>query len=330
MKNLSLFLQHSRTGRLLAGNLVLALAVVYFLALWPVVPGLASGNNLKNLFSNMLPLLIVAVGQTFVLITAGIDLSVTSLIALSSVTGALIMNEGSGWMQGSLWSVPVALLAMLFVGTLLGLMNGLAVARLGMPPFMVTLTVMMFAGGFAIWLTQSRNLYQLPRLFIDLAQKSWLGVPNALVLTVLLAALAHIVLSRSLLGRWIYAVGINPVAAEISGVPVGRTIVWAYALSGFCAAVASILYTGRLETGSPVLGRGIFLDVIGAVVIGGNSLSGGRGKILWTVFGVLFISLVDNSLNLLGLSNFNILMVKGGIILLAALLDALRSRWIKA
>ncbi len=311
---------------MLSESLVLFLSLAYFLLLAPFTPGLASYGNLKNVFSNMLPLLVVGIGQTYVLIGGGIDLSVTSIIALSSVVGGILMNSQNGVLAGTSWAVPVGVLVMLLVGIILGLLNGMAITRLTMPPFIVTLTAMMFFGGFAIWLTQSQNIRNLPAGFTALGKGYWLGIPLSLLVTVLLAALAHLLLSRSLLGRWLYATGLNARAAEVSGVPIKTVILWSYMVSGFCASAASILYTGRLETASPVLGQRIFLDVIGAAVIGGTSLFGGKGRISWTVFGVLFISLLDNSLNLLGLSNFMILMVKGTVILIAAVLDALRVR----
>ena len=302
--------------------LVLYLAVLYFFALLPFTPGLASWENLGNLLSNLLPMLVVAIGQTFVLITGGIDLSVTAIIALASVVGASVMSDAQGLLAGHRGAVPLGMLAMLGVGWILGCMNGASVTRLKMPPFMVTLTTMMFFSGFAIWLTKSQNITGLPATFTVIGKSTGLalGVATALGIG------AHLCLSRSLLGRWLYAVGHNPKAAEISGVPVGRVILLAYLISGTSAAVASILYTGRLETGSPVLGQRILLDVIGATVIGGTSLYGGKGKVIWTVFGVFFIVLIDNSLNLLNLSYFSIMIVKGHVILLAALIDSLRRK----
>jgi ribose/xylose/arabinose/galactoside ABC-type transport system permease subunit len=183
----------------------------------------------------------------------------------------------------------------------------------------------MFTGGFAIWLTKSKNVAGLPSGFIEIAQGRLWIIPNALLIVILVLVVAHFLLSKTIWGRWFFAVGQNPVAARISGVPVKSVTQAAYVISGLSAALASILYTGRLETASPVMGRNLFLDVIAAVVIGGNSLFGGKGKVIWTVYGVLFIALVDNSLNLLGLSNFQLLMVKGAIILAAALLDRAKS-----
>lgn len=302
--------------------LVLLLSAVYFAAVWPFTPEFASPGNLANIVSSLLPLMILGAGQTFVLITAGIDLSVTSIIAVASIAGASVMNADTGLLRGSGLAAPAGVLVMLLTGVLLGSANGLAITRFRMPPFIVTLTSMMFFSGLAIWLTQSRNIGNLPAAF------NRIGASTGIALAVALAVggLAHIVLGRTLFGRWLYAVGHNPKAALISGVPVDRVIFSAYVVSGLCAAVASVLYTGRLETGSPVLGQRILLDVIGASVIGGTSLYGGKGKILWTVFGALFLTLLDNSLNLLNLSYFTIMMAKGAVILLAAIIDATRHR----
>ena len=305
---------------------VLLLCLLWFLAAMPLTPGLTSSNNLRNLFSNLLPLLIVATGQTIVLIAGGIDLSVTSVMALGSVTGALVMSGDQGLLSGSAWAVPAGVAAMLLTGALIGWMNGAAITKLGMPPFIVTLTTMMFFSGLAIWLTKSKTIYNLPPAFIAIGKGSLLFLPYALLVTALVVIAAHVLLSRSLAGRWLYACGHNVKTAEISGVPVGQTITRAYVSSGVCAAVAAVLYTGRLETGSPVLGQRLLLDVIGAAVIGGASLFGGRGKVVWTIYGVLFLTLIDNTLNLAGHSHFTIMMVKGGVILLAALLDVLRRR----
>ena len=313
------------TKRLLQSQyLVLLFCGVLFGGLAPFTPGLASIQNFTNLLGNLSPLLVVAVGQTLVLIAGGIDLSVTSTIALTSVVGAFVMNGDTGWLKGSPAAVPVALIAMLGLGGLVGAFNGLAVTRLRMPAFMVTLTTMMFLSGFAIWLTQSKSLPNLPSAFTVLGSSLWFAVPIA----VTLGGFAHVLLRRSLFGHWLRAVGFNARTAHVSGVPVDAVVIAAYIASGVLAAAASVLYTARLETGSPVLGQRILLDVIGATVIGGTSLFGGKGKVVWTLFGVLFLTLLDNALNLLGLSHFTIMMAKGGLILLAALLDTVRNRWL--
>lgn len=315
---------------LFSEHFVLYLSVLYFLAVWPFAPRLASLRNLLDIFSNMLPLVSVAIGQTFVLITAGIDLSVTSIIALSSVFGASVMTSDGGLLSGSVLAVPAGIAVMLATGVGIGLLNGIAIARLRMPPFMVTLTTMMFFSGFAVWLTRSQKISGLPRAFVGLGVGSVGFIPYPFLIAAVLATAAHVTLRRTVIGRWIYAIGHNARAARVSGVPVNRTVIFAYAASGFCAAVASVLYTARLETGDPVLGQRILLDIIAAVVIGGTSLFGGKGKVLWTVFGVLFITLIDNSLIMLEFSHFMIMIVKGAVILFAALMDAVRNRLVAA
>ena len=302
--------------------LVLILSVLYFAIFAPFTPGFASLDNLVNVVAALLPLFALAMGQTIVLITAGIDLSVTSTVALCSITGAAVMSNDHGWLAGSPLAVPVALVAMLTLGGLVGLGNGISITGFKMPPFIVTLTAMMFLSGLAIWLTKSKNVGSLPAGFSRFAGNVFL----ACVLVTGLGLSAHVMLGRSLWGRWLYAVGHNACTSRISGVPVTGVVISAYVLSGTLAAVASVLYTAQAETGSPVMAQRHLLDVVGATVIGGTSLFGGRGKIAWTLFGVIFLKLIDNILNLLDLSYFSIMMVKGGVILFAALLDAIRNR----
>ncbi|MCG3209009.1 MAG: Ribose import permease protein RbsC [Anaerolineae bacterium] len=330
---------------LLSEYFVLYLSIIYFVVLWPVVPRIASAQNLGNIFSNMWPLLAVAIGQTFVLIIAGIDLSQPSIMALVSVVGAVVittqvdpvlfeksplwgvlLTEQGGPLAGSVLSVPVAIIVMLLVGAMIGFFNGTSIARWKMPPFMVTLVSMMFFSAFAIYLTKSENIIHLPAAYKVIGQGQISFIPYSLFIVGGLAIVAHIALSRTVFGRWLYAIGTNTRTAVVSGVPVTRVIILAYMLSGAFAAVGSVLYSARLEAGRPTLGATLLLDVIGATVIGGTSLFGGKGKIVWTVFGVLFFVLLDNSLNLLNLSYFTVMIVKGSVILLAALFDVTRTR----
>ena len=193
---------------------------------------------------------------------------------------------------------------------------------------MVTLTMAMFAGGLSVWLAQTMartdTLYNLPDGFLAIGRHGWIDLPIALVA----ALVAHALLARTLVGRWLHAVGHNIRTAHVSGVPTARVIVLAYAVSGLCAAFAALLLTARLETASPAHGRQLLLDVIGAAVIGGTSLSGGVGSVKGTAWGVLFLAVLGNGLTLLNLSDFFITIVKGLVILSAALLDRWRRRWI--
>jgi ribose/xylose/arabinose/galactoside ABC-type transport system permease subunit len=311
---------------ILTDYLVLALCAVYFLALAPFTPGFATWGNFQTILAYLLPILVVSVGLTLVLIIGGIDLSVTSIIALASVIGGKIMSSQEGWLAGHVLAVPVGMLAMLLAGILVGSINGFAVAICRIPAFIATLTTMMFVSGLAIWITLSRKIGGLPPAFVQLGQQLWMAAVIAAIATLL----AHAILSRTLYGRWLYAIGHNARAALISGVPVGQVTFLTYVVSGLFAGLSSILFTAGLETGNPEMARDNLLDVVGAVVIGGTSLYGGKGRVIGTVFGVLFLALIDNSLNLIGLTFYTITMVKGGVILAAAVLDSLRNRMLTA
>ena len=349
----------------LSDYFVLYLSLAYVAVLLPFLPTLSNPANLSNVLSNMWPLLVVAVGQTFVLTIAGIDLSQGSVIGLTSVVGgALLATEASGTVLANapLWGIvlteaggPLAEIpygivlgigAMLLTAIIVGIINGVSIAYLNMPPFMVTLVGLIAIGAFAIWLTQSENIRPLPEDFIELGKGDlvsvYLGeqdepriprrevyalITTPAVIAIAVALAAHILLSRTVFGRYVSAIGANRRAAESSGVPVRRVIVWVFVISAVCAAIGSVLYSARLEAGRPTLGEGAFLlDVIGACVIGGTSLFGGKGKIIWTVWGVLFFVLLSNTLNLMNLNAFVIDMVKGSVILAAAMLDVLRTR----
>jgi ribose/xylose/arabinose/galactoside ABC-type transport system permease subunit len=328
-------------------------------------PDLATPRNISNQLSNVWPLLAVATGQTLVLIIMGIDLSQGAIMGFASVAGALVMATGAdpdllggspvwgslltangGFLTGQRASVFTGVLVMLGTGCLIGLFNGYFIARFKMPAFMVTLVTLMLFSSAGIWLTQSQNIVNLPPEFLRLGSGDLISfyfgekveatikrrdilsfVTIPMVITLALAVAADTLLRSTVLGRHIYAVGNNLKTAEISGVPVRGVTIFVFVFSGFCAAVASILYSGRLGGGRPTIGAGsALLDIIGATVIGGTSLSGGKGKIVWTAIGVVFFVLLGNTLNYMGLSAFYIDMVKGGIILLAAALDVARTR----
>ena len=305
----------------LSDYFVVVFVVLLFVVLAPFAPGLASVGTFQNILTYMVPLFLAATGLTIVLITGGIDLSIPAVIALTSVVGANILT---GHESGT--RVAFGIVGMLLIGAGVGALNGALVTVPRLPPFIVTLASMLFFNGFAVWLTQSKNISDLPAPFLAIGKQ----LPIALSIALVLGLLVHLVLSRTLFGRWLYALGQNSIAAHISGVPVLRMTFGAYVLSGICAALASVILTGRLETGSPVLGREMLLDVVGAAVIGGTSLFGGRGRIYWTLFGVLFLTLLDTALNLMNLSYFAITISKGSVILFAAVLDATRRRFVAA
>ncbi len=367
IRTFTLWTTVQRSGRhvLLSEYFILYLLITYFIILIPFLPTIATPSNITNLLSNIWPLLTVAIGQTFVLIIAGIDLSQGAVIGLTSVVGAVIMatqaspevlsnsplwgtllTEKGGILANSEWAVPVGILAMISAGALIGFLNGFLISRFNMPAFMVTLVALTFFSAFAIFLTHSENIRNLPESYIQLGkgdlasvyfgEKTESQIPRKeiyslitypMVIALSVAFVANFLLRRTVFGRHLYALGMNRKAAQVSGVPINRTLILAYVVSGVCATIGGILYSARLEAGRPTLGAGTFLlDVIGATVIGGTSFSGGKGKITWTFLGVVFFVLLSNSLNLMRLSSFHIDMVKGAVILTAALIDVVRTR----
>ena len=329
---------------LLSEYFILYLCITLFAILIPFIPVIATPYNLSNLFSNIWPLYAVAIGQTFVLIIAGIDLSQGAIISLTSVIGASLIAtnvDPAVFSQSPIWGkllfedgavlshtpvgVPVALITMLAIGLLIGLINGSIIAYARIPAFMVTLVTQIFFAALAIYFVKSENIINLPKGFTRIgADTGLLSIP--LVVTVLLAVVTQLVLSRTMFGRWLYSIGTNLRAAVVSGVPQRKVIILTYMFSGFCAATASIIYSSRMEMGRPTLGAPFLLDIIGGAVIGGSSLAGGKGKVLWTFFGVLFLSLLVNELSLLNVPFFWIEIVKGSVILVAALIDVTRTR----
>ena len=318
---------------LLSEYLVLVLTVIYVLGMATLVPEILAPDTWRDIVAGTIPLLIVAIGQMFVLVVAGIDLSAPSVLAFSSVLGAAVITQAGGPLVGvsPIVLVPIGILAFAAVGSAVGALNGACVTRFSMPPFIVTLTTMMFFSGAAIWVVtlltdDGSSIGSLPRPFVFLGQGRLFELPFSLLIVLAVGLIAHVTLANTLFGRWLFAIGINPSAAAVSGVPVRRAMFWTYVISGLCTGIGAVIYTARLETGTPVLGQRILLDVVGAAVIGGVSLFGGKAKVLWVVFGALFLTVVDKGLQILGISLAGVFAIKGGVILLAAIADAQRRR----
>ena len=299
------------------------------MALAGVAHALFSVNTLHDMFLALLPLAILSTGQLLVLLIGQIDLSMTAVMGLSSVLSASLMT-GHVTGAGGGWATLEGSLAALAVGAALGCFNGVCNARLRMPSFIVTLSVMMAASGAAVWyastVSDTISIGSLPGSFRELGYGTRGGIPWALLICAGVLLAIHHVLTRTVTGRWIYAIGHNRLAARISGVPVERITIGAFTASGVCAALAGLIYTSRLETGLPTLGSNMLLDIVAAAVIGGVSLFGGRGSVLMALGGALFLSVLDKSLQLLGLSLFVVLAVKGVAILIAAGWDRMRHR----
>lgn len=300
-------------GVILIGGLLLSFASPVFF----------SRINIENLLFASTIIAVVAMGQAFVILVAGIDLAVGAVLALSSVL-CVVLATKSGLPVG------IAALLALLVGTLIGAVNGLAVTVLRLPALIATLAMMSVVRGVAYLISDGRNIAPVPGIYVDIQGTRVFGVPLVILLTITLGVVAHLILTRTRFGREIYATGGNPIAARLAGIRTNRVIVIAYMISGFAAALGGLMITARLEAGAATAGFGYELTVISAVVIGGVSLFGGEGKIPGVLLGVILLGLVQNAVNLLNVPPNYDYVVSGIVIAAAATLDVYRRRLVEA
>jgi ribose transport system permease protein len=294
--------------------------VVYTAAALIFVPKFANPENLVNILVQSSDLIILSCGMTFVFLNASIDFSVTAVLPLASVFGAKILTGG-----GSLaFNIAAAVAAMLATGVVIGVINGLAVTRLKMPSFIATMATQLIFAGIALTITQSSTIGNVPNEFNAIAQSKFLGVPIPSLITVVIVAAAVFILHFTVYGRKVFAVGTNQKASGVSGIPIKRTIMSLFVISGISASVACVIMTARLGAGIPSLGKDMLMDVVAAVVVGGTSVAGGEGGIMGTVVGAVLIVVLNNSLNLLGAEWYTINICKGVLILAACMMSSLR------
>jgi ribose transport system permease protein len=267
-------------------------------------------DNLSNVLRQNAFTAILGAGMTFVILTAGIDLSVGSVVGLSGVVAADVLVHGAG--------VPAAAAAGVAIGALVGALNGAAITALRVPAFVVTLATMLVVRGAAFKYTDARTIAGLPPSFAVLS-----GNLATAVMMLAVFAIAWVALMRTPFGRHVYATGGNPDAAWLSGVRVDRVRVIVYVVCGTTAGLAGVLVASRLNAGYPRAGEFYELDAIAAAVVGGTSLFGGRGSLWGTLAGAFFIGILNNGLNLFRVSPYDQLVVKGIVLLIAASLD----RW---
>ena len=296
---------------------LLAVIVMACILLSLASPVFFTRINLENLLFSSTIIAVVAIGQAFVVMVAGIDLSVGAVLALSSVLSVgLAVNQGL--------PVWLSVLIALGCGAAVGLINGLAVTRLKIPALIATLAMMSIARGIAFIYSGGRNIAPIPEVFSNIQAARVFGIPVVIVCTIVFAIIAQFVLSRTTFGRSIYAVGGNPVAARLSGIRSDRIIISAYLISGICAAIGGLMISARLEAGAATAGIGLELTVISAVVIGGVSLFGGEGNFGAVMLGVILLGIVQNAINLLNVPPNYDYVVSGLVIAAAASLDVFR------
>jgi ribose transport system permease protein len=299
-----------------SGGLVVLLVAVGALTL--ASDEFLTGNNLANLARQVAIFGIIAVGQLLVILTAGIDLSVGSVLGLSGAVTAQLLVAG--------WPVPLAILAGILLGTVFGIANGLLVTRLKLPPFIATLGMLGIARGIVLVITDAKTVQGLPEGFEQIANGTVVGIPNLLLIAVVITAAAWFLLTRTVFGRYVYAVGSNPESARLAGVPVRAVQVAVYAISGLLAGVGGVLLASRLGAGIPTAGTGFELNAIAACVIGGASLFGAKGGAFGAAAGALIVATLNNGGNLLAVNAFYLQIIIGGLILAAVAFDQWQSR----
>ncbi len=291
---------------------------------WPVF---LTRQNLLNVANQIVVVAILSAGLTLVILTGGIDLSVGSLIALAAVVATRLVRDHGGGTNAGPGGLLLAAAAGLLLAGVIGAASGGVIVRFNLPPFIATLAVMQAASGLAFILAQGQSIYELPELATWLGRGTgWFGLPHAVMLMGLVFAATHILLTRTVLGRQLYAVGGNEAAARLSGVPVGRVKIFAYTACAGLAGLGGIVMASQLKSGAPTYGTSYELYAIAAVVVGGASLTGGQGNVLGTLIGALIIAVINNGMNLTGVESYTQKVVLGLVILAAVLLDQWRKR----
>ncbi|WP_339149898.1 MULTISPECIES: ribose ABC transporter permease [unclassified Sutcliffiella] len=271
-------------------------------------------NNLFNVLRQVSIVAIIAVGMTIVILTAGIDLSVGSVLALTGAIAAGVITAGM--------PIPLAIAICLIAGLIMGSINGLIVAKGKVPAFIATLAVMVIARGMTLVYTQGNPIVISDMGYRFLGSGKISGIPFPVILMLAIFAIMYWVLKHTTFGRNIYAVGGNEEAARLAGINVDRVKIGVYALTGFFASISALIYTSRLMSAQPNAGSMIELDAIAAVIIGGTRLTGGKGGVTGTLIGALIMGVLDNILNLANVSPFYQDIAKGLVILAAVLIDS--------
>lgn len=280
-------------------------------------PSFLTVSNILNILRQTSINSVIAVGMTFVILTGGIDLSVGSILAISGAVAAAMISHGN--------NVFVAVIGALAIGAALGAFNGLIISKGKIQPFIATLGVMTLVRGYTLVFTDGRPISagsaEASAAFSNIGAGYFLGIPLPIYIMIFVFGLAYYILRQTRTGRYVYSLGCNEEATIYSGINTDRIKILVYTISGFLAALAGIIITARLSSAQPQAGTGYELDAIAAVVLGGTSLAGGVGGIFGTVIGALIIGVLNNSLNLMDVSSYYQLLLKGLVILVAVFLD---------
>lgn len=313
----------SKKLKTIIGEFGITIALLAEIALFSSLsPYFFTADNILNVTLQTSITAIIAAGMTFVIITAGIDLSVGAIVAFSGVAATSMLKADMPF----LLSFPLALLIAISIGVLSGSVAGLFVTRFNITPFIVTLSLMTIWRGASYMYTDGRPVWGFPDEFGFLGSGRFAGIPIPTIIMICVYAAAYVVLKKTKFGRYVYAVGGNKEAARLAGIDVNRTLLLVYIISGALSAISGLLLASRMNSGQPNAGLMYEMDVIAAVVVGGTSLFGGRGTIVGTFLGAMLIGILRNGLNLLNVGSYVQMVILGVVILLAVLLDQMRTK----
>lgn len=287
-------------------------------------PSFLTRSNLIGVANQTAIYAVIAIGMTMVIISGGIDLSVGSLVALSSVAATILLRDYAGGVSATPLAVICACFAAILLTATAGFFNGLMVTQASLPPFLVTLAMMLMAKGLAMRMSNFTSINAVPPSFRWLGGDSTAGLPNPVLIMIFLYAMAHLIMQRSVFGRVLYAIGGNAEAARLAGIQVRKNLLVVYTLSGILAGLGGIILSSRLNAGDPKYGDMFELNVIAAVVVGGTSLMGGEGRMLGTLIGAFIIAIIRNGMNLMSVAPSNQQIVLGAVLLLSVLGDRLK------
>jgi ribose transport system permease protein len=313
-KNLNIFFRFGKAFWNMKERGIIIPTIVYAILVQIVNPVFFTIGNINNLLRQTGFVFISGIGMTLVLIAAGIDLSVGSVLALACVSVGIFMVHME-------MPLVLAILLAILIGAVVGMINGTIIVKFKTPPMIMTLGMMFMARGMVYVTTKGLPIYPMPRNFQALEQSSILGVPSIVWLCVFLCIFFHIILTRTSFGRSIYAVGGNIATAKLSGIPVGRVTVSVFIISGIMAAITGIMMGSRLGSAQPSVGTGQEMIVIAACIVGGTSTFGGRGTILGTAIGAFFMNMLTNSMTLMRVDIYYQNLVVGAVLVVAVILD---------
>ena len=303
---------------------IIAIYIIYLMIVAFFVPNFFSFLCIRNYLAQCSEVIIIACGFMLVLLNGCMDFSSSAVIGLGSYICAFLINKDTGLLLGNAWAVPLGILSIFVISMVINIFNGFCITVLKIPSFITTLATQMAFTGVALYISQSTTISNLPEAFTRIGTNSIFHIPIPIIIAIFTAYIIHFILMKTTFGKKVYAMGTNHSAATISGIKVKKTIFQLFLINGLLVAIGTTVLSAREGVGMAALGGNRVLDFVAAAIIGGTSVYGGSGTVLGTVLGAMLIVLINNSLNLIGSQWYIIMIFKGLIIILMAIVDSRR------